>query len=118
VSLQENQPIPLPHFQGLTELKYFPLLGGGTTIVLGCLIPLADFAYKSREGRDVWKSESTPLWERAEWSMPMRYIGGVIGLAWAASVLSPVSLSLRIVYISLFTYNFFAHTFILVYFRG
>lgn len=73
----------------MTELKHFPLYSGATTVLLGCLIPTSDYLYaKYEEGRKMKTPdhEHKPLWERAGWSMPMRYIGGVVGFLWAASV--------------------------------
>jgi len=83
----------------MTELKFFPLLCGATTVLMGCLIPTVDYCYdkyiEDQRRRERPKSQDSEggdsdrrlLWESAEWSMPMRYIGGVIGFAWAASVL-------------------------------
>lgn len=91
LSLENNYALPFPYFQSMTEMKCFPLLSGGASIIMGCSLPIVDY-YHSRymdEQRQRTKTENqqhTPLWERAEWSMPMRYIGGVIGFAWAASV--------------------------------
>ena len=64
------------------------------TAFLGCLIPATDHVCAKYFERQ-WKSKTTDqnhaqLWERAEWSMPMRYIGGVIGFVWAASVYGPL----------------------------
>jgi Insulin-induced protein (INSIG) len=76
----------------MTELKYFPLLSGGTAALMGSLLPMADHYYSEyvEEQRRKTKTENDPkyrpLWESAEWSMPMRYIGGVVGFAWAVSV--------------------------------
>jgi hypothetical protein len=65
---------------------------GGTVVLMGGSIPLADYAYRKyieegqRSTHTDGETEDRPLWERAEWSMPMRYLGGVVGFAWAASV--------------------------------
>jgi len=94
LSLENNHASPLPHFQAMTELKYFPLFCGTTVVLMGMSIPLADYAYwkyveeRQRLTRTEREGEHRPLWERAEWSMPMRYIGGVVGFAWAASRLN------------------------------
>jgi hypothetical protein len=88
-SLENNHASPLPYFQAMTRMKYFPLLCGTTVVLQGLSIPLADFGYsryiESQQSKETDK-EHSPLWERAEWSMPMRYLGGVVGFAWAASV--------------------------------
>jgi len=101
LSLEKNHALPFPYFQDMTELKFFPLFCGATTVLMGCLIPTVDYCYdkyiEDQRRRQRTKSEESEagdsdrrlLWESAEWSMPMRYIGGVIGFAWAASVLSP-----------------------------
>jgi hypothetical protein len=76
----------------MTELTHFPLFSGATTVLMGCSIPIADYYYSKHIEETQWRTqsrnheESRPLWERAEWSMPMRYLGGVVGFAWAASV--------------------------------
>jgi len=63
-------------------------------VLMGSSIPLADYAYRKyieegqRSTRTDGETEDRPLWERAEWSMPMRYLGGVVGFAWAASRLN------------------------------
>jgi hypothetical protein len=76
----------------MTELRYFLLFSGATTVLMGCSIPIADYYYSKHVEEMQWRTqsrkpeESQPLWERAEWSMPMRYLCGVVGFAWAASV--------------------------------
>ena len=72
-------------------MKYFPLLSGGASVILGITFPFVDYYYSKHVEGQRWRTKSEdqehrPLWERAEWSMPMRYICGVVGLAWAASV--------------------------------
>lgn len=75
----------------MTEYKYFPLYSGVTAVLMGCSIPFVDYYYSKyleaqRQRTTIEDKEYRPLWERTEWSMPMRYLGGVVGLAWAASV--------------------------------
>ena len=77
----------------MTEKKYFTLCSGGIAVLMGCSLPIVDYYHSKylEERRRRTKAENhedQPLWERAEWSMPMRYIGGVVGFAWAASVRS------------------------------
>ena len=82
------------YFQAVTELKYFAIYSGCTSVVMGCSIPLVDYYYEHYvKAKRVQRlrvlneePESISLWERGEWSMPMRYLGGVVGFAWAASV--------------------------------
>ena len=70
----------------MTELKYFPLACGFTTVLMGCSIPLGDYGYSQYMEEQKRRSIVGGVWESAEWSMPMRYLGGVVGFAWAASV--------------------------------
>ncbi len=75
----------------MTEMKYFPLYWGGAAVLMGCSLPVVDYYHAKYLEEQRWRTkaenqEHRPLWERAEWSMPMRYIGGVVGFAWAASV--------------------------------
>ena len=58
---------------------------------MGCLIPIADYYYAKsveaqRQRTKFGGYDNRPIWERTEWSMPMRYLGGVVGFVWAASV--------------------------------
>jgi hypothetical protein len=50
----------------------------------------AKFAEEKRQRKAESDDEDSQSWDRAVWNMPMRYIGGVIGVAWAASVLTYV----------------------------
>lgn len=91
-ALENSHALPFTYFQAMTELKYFPLACGGTTVLMGCSIPLADYyyaKYMEEQKRRSTEQEDEEIWERAEWSMPMRYLGGVVGFAWAASVNFP-----------------------------
>lgn len=92
-SLQSKYGIPLPYFQGMTQLAFFPLLSGSAAVAMGSLLPSVDYSFTKfvEEKRQRTKTESadeqdSQLWDRAVWNMPMRYIGGVVGFAWAASV--------------------------------
>jgi hypothetical protein len=93
-SLENNHALPFPYFQEMTAMKYFSLLSGAVSIVMGSSLPIVDYYYSKYQEEQRWRSTKTkdleyqPLWERAEWSMPMRYLGGVVGFAWAASVRS------------------------------
>jgi len=73
----------------MSDLAYFPLFSGASVVLMGCSIPLVDHYYEKyteAKAQRMQDLDSPPLWERAEWSMPMRYLGGVVGFAWAASV--------------------------------
>jgi len=79
----------------MTGLTYFPLLSGLTTVVMGCSIPVVDYYYsqytqeqrrRTRTRTTTEDGENRSFWESDQWSMPMRYLGGVVGFAWAASV--------------------------------
>jgi len=93
-SLRSKYGSPLPGFVDMTNLTFFPLLSGAAAVVMGCIMPSVDYYFaklveekwvqgKTDEGDD----EDSQSWDRAVWNMPMRYIGGVVGFAWAASVL-------------------------------
>jgi len=72
------------------DLPLSPLLSGATVALMGISTPLVDHyyaKYTENKERQIQDKESQGVWERAEWSMPMRYLGGVVGFAWAASVL-------------------------------
>jgi len=74
----------------MIDLSAFPFLSGATVGLMGISIPLVDYyyaKYTEETEREVQAKESRGLWEGAEWSMPMRYLGGVVGFAWAASVI-------------------------------
>ena len=90
-ALENSHALPFTYFQAMTELKYFSLACGGTTVLMGCSIPLGDYYYskymEEQKRRSTEQQGDQDVWERAEWSMPMRYLGGVVGFAWAASVL-------------------------------
>lgn len=93
LSLQNNHTLPFPYFQAMTEKEYFPLYSGIVAVLMGCSLPIVDYYHSKYLEEQRWRTkaenqENRPLWERAEWSMPMRYIGGVVGFAWAASVRS------------------------------
>jgi hypothetical protein len=93
LSLQNNHTLPFPYFQAMTEKEYFPLYSGIAAVLMGCSLPIVDYYHSKYLEEQRWRTkdenqENRPLWERAEWSMPMRYIGGVVGFAWAASVRS------------------------------
>jgi len=95
-SLQIKYGSPLPYFQGMTQLAYFPLLSGTAAVAMGCLLPSVDYYFakfvKEKRQRKMTENvddEDSQSWDRAVWNMPMRYIGGVVGFAWAASVSNP-----------------------------
>jgi hypothetical protein len=92
-SLQSKYGSPLPGFTGMTNLAFFPFLSGAAAVGMGCIMPSVDYYFakfveekqmqrKTEDGDD----DESQSWDRAVWNMPMRYIGGVIGFAWAASV--------------------------------
>ena len=65
-------------------------------MAMGCLLPSVDYYFAKfvEEKRQRKKTENadgddSQSWDRAVWNMPMRYIGGVVGFAWAASVSPP-----------------------------
>ena len=92
--------MPFPYFQEMTELTYFPFLSGLTTVIMGCSIPVVDYYYcqymqqqrRQRTRTSTEDGENRSFWESDQWSMPMRYLGGVVGFAWAASVPLPCAL--------------------------
>jgi hypothetical protein len=89
MSLESSRELPFAYFQATTELKYFPLYFGGSTVLMGCSLPVIDFHYSKyieRWWTNAQNQDPQGLWERAEWSMPMRYLGGVVGFAWGVSV--------------------------------
>ena len=93
-SLQYNHALPFPYFQDMTEMNFFSFYAGGVAIFMGCSTPIADYYCGKYLEEQRWRTSTDaqkdgPLWERAEWSMPMRYIGGVVGFAWAVSVFPP-----------------------------
>jgi hypothetical protein len=96
-SLQSKYGSPLPGFAGMANLTFFPLMSGAAAVGMGCIMPSVDYYFtkfveekqlrnKTEDGED----EDSQSWDRAVWNMPMRYIGGVIGFAWAASVPDPL----------------------------
>src|SRR5271170_5038557 len=96
-SLQSKYGSPLPGFAGMTNLTFFPFLSGAAAVGMGCIMPSVDYYFaKFMEEKQVQRKtedgdEDEPQsWDRAVWNMPMRYIGGVIGFAWAASVPKPL----------------------------
>jgi hypothetical protein len=89
VQLQHNRALPFPYFDTLLNIPMFPTLSSATVALMGISIPSVDYYYAKyieNKERQVQDKESHGIWERAEWSMPMRYLGGVVGFAWAASV--------------------------------
>lgn len=78
----------------MTQLTFFPLLSGAAAVGMGCLLPSVDYYFakfveEKRQRRRKTESvddQDSQSWDRAVWNMPMRYIGGVVGFAWAASV--------------------------------
>jgi hypothetical protein len=95
-SLQSKYGSPLPGFVGMTNLTFFPFLAGAAAVGMGCIMPSVDYYFaKLVEAKQVQRTtedgddDDSQSWDRAVWNMPMRYIGGVIGFAWAASVTNP-----------------------------
>jgi hypothetical protein len=80
----------------MTNLTFFPFLAGAAAVGMGCIMPSVDYYFaKLVEAKQVQRTtedgddDDSQSWDRAVWNMPMRYIGGVIGFAWAASVTNP-----------------------------
>src|SRR5213083_1053813 len=82
LSLQNIHALPFPYFQDMAETKYFPFYAGGAAVLMGCSTPIVDYYCRIYLEEQRWRTNTKnqkdqPLWERVEWSMPMRYIGGV-----------------------------------------